>query len=192
MKILLERLEETPTDIAFEADSAWWQAWMRTDRSVPRQPEEPLRVSLRAHLMGEDVYLDGALSAALDVECSRCLACYRHLLHETFRLILEPAGTRLPADPEGAKALARDGLCLEEEIEAGWYRGTELDLSAFLHEIVALALPVKPLCREDCAGLCPRCGADLNNDPCECAEVPADSPFAALAALRKGMNEGES
>jgi uncharacterized protein len=98
----------------------------------------------------------------------------------------------VPADPEGAGALARDGLCLEEEIEAGWYRGSELDLGAFLHEIVALALPVKPLCHEDCAGLCSRCGADRKMDPCECAEVPADSPFAALAALQKGLNEGES
>jgi uncharacterized protein len=192
MKILVERLDETPSDIAFEAGPAWWQAWMRADRSLPRQPEQPLSVALKAHTMGEDLYLQGAVSGALELECSRCLACYRHPLHEAFCLVLEPAGDRVPADPEGAEALARDGLCLEEEIEAGWYRGSELDLGAFLHEIVALALPVKPLCREDCAGLCPRCGADLNQDPCECAEVPADSPFAALAVLRKGANGGES
>jgi uncharacterized protein len=192
MKILVERLEETPTDIAFEAGPAWWRAWMPSDRSLAREPDEPFEVALRAHLMGEDLYLEGAITGALDVECSRCLTCYRHALHQTFRLVLEPAGSRVPADPEGAAALARDGWCLEEEIEAGWYRGSELDLGAFLHEIVALELPVKPLCREDCAGLCPRCGADLNNDPCECAEVPADSPFAALAALRTGPKEGDS
>jgi uncharacterized protein len=192
MKILVERLEETPTDIAFEAGPAWWRAWMPSDRSPAREPDEPFEVALRAHLMGEDLYLEGAITGALDVECSRCLACYRQALHQTFRLVLAPAGSRVPADPEGAAALARDGWCLEEEIEAGWYRGSELDLGAFLHEIVALELPVKPLCREDCAGLCPRCGADLNNDPCECAEVPADSPFAALAALRTGPKEGDS
>jgi uncharacterized protein len=192
MKILVERLEETPTDIAFEAGPAWWRAWMPTDRSLPREPSAPFEVAIRAHRMAEDLYLEGVLSGAVDVECSCCLACYRHALHETFRLVLEPAGSRVPADPEGAAALARDGLCLKEEIEAGWYRGSELDLGAFLHEIVSLELPVKPLCREDCAGLCPRCGADMNNDPCECAEVPADSPFAALAALRTGPNEGDS
>ena len=192
MKILVERLEETPTDLAFEAGPAWWRAWMPADRSLPQEPDEPFEVALRAHLMGEDLYLEGVITGALDVECSRCLACYRHTLHQTFRLVLEPARSRVPADPEGAAALARDGLCLEEEIEAGWYRGSELDLGAFLHEIVSLELPVKPLCREDCAGLCPRCGADLNNDPCECAEVPADSPFAALAALRTGSKEGDS
>lgn len=192
MKILVERLEETPTDIAFEADAGWWRTWMRGDRSLPKAPAEPLPIGIRAHLLGESIFLEGTISGELELECSRCLACYRHPLHETFRVILEPAGARVPADPEGAAALARDGLCLEEEIEAGWYRGAELDLSAFLHEVLALALPVKPLCRDDCAGLCPRCGADLNHDPCSCAEVPADSPFAALAALRTGPKEGES
>ena len=48
----------------------------------------------------------------------------------------------------------------------------------------ALALPVQPLCREACAGLCPRCGADRNTAPCACSKVRPESPFAALASLR--------
>ena len=83
-------------------------------------------------------------------------------------------------------------MCLGEEIEAGWYRGGELDLGALLYEVVALKLPVQPLCREDCAGLCPSCGVDRNQTPCGCAEVQPDSPFAALRALRKTMREGEN
>jgi uncharacterized protein len=51
-------------------------------------------------------------------------------------------------------------------------------------EWISLALPVKPLCREDCAGLCPRCGADRNETACGCTETVRSSPFAALAALR--------
>ena len=192
MKILMERLSETPTDIAFDADGGWWRSWMPDHRDLPREPEKPFHVRLTVHRMGEELYIDGSISGALELECSRCLARYRQELHETFRVVLEPAGERVPADPEGAKALARDGMCLAEEIEAGWYRGNELDLGAFLHEIVALALPVKPLCREDCAGLCSRCGAELNTGPCDCAEVRADSPFAALAALRESMKEGDS
>ena len=192
MKIFVERLTETPSDIAYEADSAWWRAWMPTDRDLPRDLAEPLQVALQAHRMGEDLYLAGSISCSLELECSRCLNRYRHGLHEAFRLALEPAGARQPADPEGAQALVRDGVCVEEDIETGWYRGSELDLAAILHEIVALELPFQPLCREDCAGLCPRCGANLNTDPCECTEVPADSPFAALAALRESRNEGES
>ena len=59
-------------------------------------------------------------------------------------------------------------------------------------ELVALALPVQPLCREDCAGLCPRCGADRNRESCRCREIESESPFAVLSKLRKGRGEGES
>ena len=142
--------------------------------------------------MGEDLYLEGSVEGRLELECGRCLARYGHRLREPFRLVLEPAGSRRPADPEGAEALERDGVCLGEEIEVGWYRGTEIDLGAVLFEVVALALPVKPLCRDECAGLCSRCGVDLNLGPCGCPEIETGSPFAVLKALREGDTGGES
>jgi uncharacterized protein len=99
--------------------------------------------------------------------------------------VLEPAGTRVPGDPEAAQALARDGLCVGDELETGWYRGSEVQLDSVCFELISLALPVQPLCREDCAGLCPRCGADRNTTSCDCDAQPRpDSPFAALASLR--------
>jgi len=184
MKIRVERLVAEPTEFRFEADPGWW------GDVIPRPDgdacDEPQVVVLRgaAHRMGEDVYLEGVAEGALSLECSRCLARYRHVLREPFRLILEPAGERLPADPEAAEALARDGACLGDEIEAGWFRGDQIDLGAFFREVVSLALPVKPLCNEDCAGLCPTCGAELGENMCGCGEVRADSPFAVLAALK--------
>src|SRR5690606_29976088 len=52
--------------------------------------------------------------------------------------------------------------------EMGWFHGPEIDLRALLREVVALALPVQPLCRESCRGLCPACGVDRNVEPCDC------------------------
>jgi uncharacterized protein len=80
--------------------------------------------------------------------------------------------------------LERDGLCLADDLEMGWFRGKTVELDAFFGEVVALAMPLQPLCREDCVGLCPRCGIDRNQERCSCNEVDADSPFAALAALK--------
>ena len=81
-------------------------------------------------------------------------------------------------------------MCLADEIEAGWYRGSEIELDAYFAELVALAMPVQPLCREDCSGLCTRCGADRNAGECSCSEnedeLRPESPFAVLAALRNG------
>ena len=184
MKIHVDRLTATPTAFDFEAGEGWWSGVLAEREGLPATLVEPFRVHLEAHCMGEDLYVEGVVEGALELECSRCLARYRHQLREEFRLVLEPGGDRL-LEPESAEALARDGVCLGEELEAGWYRGPELELSAFFGEVVALALPVVALCREDCAGLCPQCGVDRNVGSCECQETRADSPFAALAALRR-------
>jgi uncharacterized protein len=154
---------------------------------MPVELPEPLRVHGEAYRggTGDDLVLVGNLDGVLELECARCLARYRHRLHEPFRLVLEPAGLRTPAEPESAEALSRDGLCLTDELEMGWYRGSEIQLDAVCLELISLALPVQPLCREDCAGLCPRCGADRNEAPCDCDDVSPSSPFAALAALRR-------
>lgn len=191
MRILVERFAETPADFGFEADTAWWRAHVPAAKDLPSELDAPLRVAFRGHRMGDDLLIEGSLDGAVPLECSRCLARYRHRLQEPFRLLLEPAGSRTPADPEGAGALERNGMCLGEDIETGWYRGLEIDLAAFLQEVVMTALPVKPLCREECAGLCPRCGGDRNQVACDCPEIEKHSPFAVLEALRTGRREGE-
>ena len=193
MKIQVERLTETPTDVALEAGTAWWRSRMPAARDLPGELERPLSIRLRAYRMAEEeILLEGLVEGGIELECGRCLARYRHALHEPFRLVLEPAGTRVPADPDEARALTQDGVCLREELEAGWYRGPVIDLGALVFEAVALALPVQPLCREDCAGLCPRCGVDRNEGGCDCVAAPVHSPFAVLGALRGGKSEGES
>jgi len=145
---------------------------------------EDARFALRVHRIGAAVYIEGEAAGNLDLACSRCLTRYRAPIRERFRLVLEPAGDRVPADPEGAAALAREGLYLADEIESGWFCGPEIHLDRFVGEILALAVPVQPLCREDCRGLCPRCGIDRNVTSCNCAEERPASPFAVLAALR--------
>jgi uncharacterized protein len=90
----------------------------------------------------------------------------------------------VPADPEGAAALAQEGLYLADELESGWFRGPEIQLDRFVGEMVSLSVPVQPLCRDDCRGLCPRCGGDRNLESCSCAETRPASPFTVLAKLR--------
>jgi len=184
MRILVDRLTVTPTELSFEGDAAWWRSVVPEQADLPGALPATIEFRVEAHRMGEDVYLEGRAEAELELECSRCLARYRHVLREPFRLILEPAGDRLPADPEAAKALANDGVCLGDEIEAGWFRGNEIHLGAFFREVISLALPVKPLCDENCAGLCPHCGIELGVETCDCRDAKTGSPFAVLAALR--------
>ena len=190
MKIHVDRLTATPTPARFEVGTGWWQQHLPPRRELPRELPEPFQVQWSAHRMGEDVYVAGQIDGTLELECSRCLARYGHRLREAFRLVLEPAGSRVPADPEAAASLVQEGLCLGDEFETGWYRGGEIHLDSVCLEVISLALPVKPLCREDCAGLCAQCGSDLNGDACGCKEATPKSPFDVLAALRDGEPKG--
>jgi uncharacterized protein len=191
MKILVDRLTVTPTEFSFAGHASWWGSVKPEQRELPQELLEPIGFRIEAHRMGEEVYLEGRAEGVVELQCSRCLARYRHVLREPFRLVLEPAGDRSPADPEAAEALANDGVCLGDEIEAGWFRGNEIHLRAFFREVISLALPVKPLCDEDCAGLCPHCGIELGVETCGCRETKSDSPFAVLAALRDRPTGGE-
>ena len=185
MKIGVDRLTDTPTVLRFSVSPSWVAE--RFERGPTHALEgltEDVAFEVRVHRMGPDVYLEGEATGTLDLTCSRCLTRYRGPIRERFRLVLEPAGDRVPADPEGAAALAHEGLYLADELESGWFRGSEIQLDRFVGEVLALAVPVQPLCREECRGLCPRCGVDRNVESCECSEARPESPFAVLASLR--------
>jgi uncharacterized protein len=190
VKLHVDRLSDTPTEQSFALTPAWWRVASGADEDREGLAGD-LEAAVRAHKMGADLYLEGDVRGDLDLECGRCLARYRQPIRERFRLVLEPAGDRVPADPEGAAALDRDGLYLSDELEAGWFRGSEVELGGFFKEVVSLLFPVQPLCREDCRGLCPSCGADRNLERCACTEASPTSPFAALRNLRSQTTGGE-
>jgi uncharacterized protein len=190
MKIPVDRLTESPASFSFEGDAAWWNSAFSTASGSAGDLAEPVALFCRAQRIGDDIRLEGGVDGVVELECGRCLARYRHRFSEEFRFVLEPARDRVPADPEGAAALSRDGLCLGDELETGWFRGSEIHLGSIFVELVSLALPVKPLCREDCPGLCSRCGANLAVASCSCEEIKSDSPFAVLAGIREDLTRG--
>ena len=75
----------------------------------------------------------------------------------------------------------------DEQLTTPYLHGNNLDLSAWAHDAIALALPDKILCRPDCAGLCPVCGKNLNDEPHVHEEAESDPRWAALEALRNDL-----
>lgn len=121
------------------------------------------------------VFVRGKLSGAAAVRCSRCASDTSTKVDASFQLVFVPAAS---APAPGAEELGPDDL------DVATYEGDELDLSESVREELLLALPYAPLCREDCKGLCPRCGADRNEGDCNCATGPADDRWAALRNLK--------
>jgi len=185
LRIQVERVGETPEELRFDVSSAWWSRHYGGDEEIAGAFAEPLAVTLRLHRMGEDLFLEGEVRGEVELACGRCATRYREPIREPLRLVLEPARSRVPADPEGAESLAREGLYLSDELEHGWFAGSEFHLDRYVKEAVALGIPVQPLCREDCRGLCSRCGTDLNLERCTCEPEVRHSPFDVLRQLKQ-------
>jgi uncharacterized protein len=187
VKLVVDSLTETPSPFHFTANPAWFLERFRADKRPAEGLSEPVEIDGRAYRAVDDLLIEGRIRGEVELACSRCLCRYRAPLRESFRLVLEPAGPRVPADPEAAAALASDGLYLGDEAEKGWFRGQVLQLDRFIGEVLSLALPMQPVCRDACKGLCAHCGVDRNAESCNCAESRPESPFAVLSKLKKDV-----
>jgi uncharacterized protein len=184
-ELAVDRLTEVAAHYAFEADAAWWAQRELEGEDGLCRVETPFRFGLEVARIREQIILEGDLVGCVGLECSRCAKRYSHALRDSYRLVLSPAKDREPVDPEGAESLAATGLCLGgEDLEAGWFRGPVIRLDDFFGEVIALAMPLQPLCRSDCLGICSHCGVDLSEAQCQCADEKVVSPFAALVQLK--------
>jgi uncharacterized protein len=118
-----------------------------------------VRAVLRVEKSGERVSVRGDVSAAVQLECVRCLREFDLEVSAPFTAYADRRGKASAAEEE---ALERDDYML-------FHDGRRLDLREGVRETLLLELPITPRCREDCPGLCPKCGADLNLGPCACA-----------------------
>lgn len=148
-----------------------------------------LKTSGRAQLVQEihdkrhkinDIRLNGKLSTQLELACARCLKPVSQDVARSFDLLYRPLGT--DAGQEELSVTAA-------EAEVSYYQGEGLLLEDVLREQVLLALPLRVLCREDCKGLCPTCGKDLNQGACSCAAPPEDVRWSALKDLRDKLQQ---
>ena len=105
-------------------------------------------------------------------------------LHGPCYRCLGDAVLELPISAREYQATNPDG---SDELRTPYLVDDNLELTAWARDAVALALPDKILCRADCAGLCPTCGKNLNDEPHEHDEEPADSRWAALESLREKL-----
>lgn len=130
---------------------------------------ESLELALRVEAVAEGVLVSGTVRAPVEGICGRCLEPIR----DTVLAEVQELFTYTPIDDGATAALSGDFL----------------DLEPVLRDAVVLALPLQPLCRSDCLGLCPRCGARLDDVGAGHHHEAADPRWAALSSL---INDEES
>lgn len=125
------------------------------------------RLKGRATKMGREVLVQAKATVPLRGQCKRCL-CSVNLEEQ-----VEVTRTWVPRDNPP-----------KETVDEDTYEGKEIDLSPAVREQVLLSVPASPLCREDCNGLCPACGKDLNEGDCGCDRTVIDPRWAALKGIQ--------
>jgi uncharacterized protein len=170
----IETKEIGPEGLVVDRDVAW-------QMPPPLEGDDEVRVE-RVRLTGEiqkegdGFAFSGDISTRATLGCSRCLEPYGLPLDMHFDLIYT-------SRPEAPDRHGESRVDVESVTEVR-FDGARIDLDALLAEQIYLALPLKPLCRDGCRGLCARCGANLNLAACGCsAETGSDPRLAALKRL---------
>ena len=140
----------------------------------------PVHVELDIHKDKDRFRLVGHAQTVLELACSRCLEPFRMPFDGSFDSRYLPA-SELANEDEREVA--------EDDLDTSYYRDDQIDLNELIREQFYLALPMKPLCREDCKGLCASCGANLNDETCGCQVRWEDPRLAGLKALVTRNND---
>lgn len=176
LSLRVDELGEGGVERTVVLEDAWLQPLLTPQF---RTTGAEVQVDFRAHRIADNVDAKGTAATRVAYACSRCGSDAVLPLQTEFEVLFVPAGSdnvNLADDGEGADL---GGDFAMEEI-----RGGVVDLEAALAEAVVLAMPAYPLCREDCRGVCPACGANRNEETCTCGAQPTDARFAVLAKLR--------
>src|ERR1700720_522543 len=136
--------------------------------------EGPVNVVLSYYRAGTELFFRGELTAATVASCARWAEEFIAPSGRSFRYVLAP------------RAIGDDsnGDLRVEDLEFSLYEGEEVNLTPLIREQMLLALPTRPLCREDCRGLCPRCGANLNDGDCGCVIESGDARLSVLRSIK--------
>ncbi len=126
------------------------------------------------------VRVRGNLTGSVEVVCDRCLQPVALPLGVEFDVQYIPA--------EIARGLTENVELADADLDASIYDDGVVDIDELVREQVLLIMPLRVLCREDCKGICPTCGADLNNETCMCEQREVDPRWAALADLKTGKS----
>jgi uncharacterized protein len=135
---------------------------------------QPTHADLTVKKTGEEIGIKGRLTARLSFICSRCLAPFEYPIDSHFELFL------LPDELDGVEEELKD-----EDVDKRFYYGQHIDLNEIVLEQLNLTFPTKPLCSENCQGICAVCGHLVREGKCVCAVQDSDPRLDRLKNFMK-------
>ncbi len=173
LKINLTILPEEGLRLTFSEGAAWFKECFSDDER-PEFSLVKVDVNCLITKSGDTIYIRGELAAQISQECGRCLEPATIPIGGDFVYTLVPAKAEVAEDLE----------LTAQELETSYYRGDFIDLAPMICEQIVLQVPMKILCADDCKGLCPHCGINLNTGSCNCRSDVVDDRLAVLKKFR--------
>jgi uncharacterized protein len=171
----LDEIPEEGLDLKWKEERASLLSYMENLTKIDFDFESPLQSEVKIKKTGRSVLIAGEVQTTLRLQCVRCLKEFSYPLSSIFELTLHPL-KEAPSEEETELD--------SDEMESSFFKGEEIHLSEVACEQVFLEIPYQPICKEDCKGLCPSCGKDLNLSSCECVKEEFSSGFSALQKLK--------
>ncbi|MCD5405208.1 MAG: DUF177 domain-containing protein [Desulfotomaculum sp.] len=140
---------------------------------------KPVKVSIDITNCGSYFQVNGRIVAVLKLTCDRCLKTYEYLMNTS---LIEQYYQKSNCESSSAHGCKNSLKLHEERIP---FSGDFIDIDSEVLASIRLALPMKHLCREDCLGICPKCGVDLNFEQCKCQKDEIDIRMSVLKKLLK-------
>ncbi len=202
MKIYWREITDQQEDFDFTQDEKWVAEAVRSVDEVPGPGQRETSVHFDVRKVDDVVVANGNIKTSIRLACSRCAKQFAHPCDFDFSNLFskdpEMAGVAhfgRPDDGDEGSELKLKGKnkgharhaashSLPSDMDITFLAEDFIDLADVLSEQLRLQLPFQPLCQEDCKGMCPQCGADLNVGRCACAKVNPTHPFAALRKLK--------
>jgi uncharacterized protein len=158
--VLLVKISEIEGDLAVKGE---------LEGSCFRDVEEsgfsfagPVTYDLTVKKIGDVVGIKGPIKCALTLTCSKCLEEFIFPVNAFLDIELVPAALIPSASEFELKG---------DDLDVEYYEGDEIELEPFVFEEIMLSIPIKPVCREECNGLCEGCGVNRNYEQCRCSET---------------------
>ncbi len=170
MKIKVQDVIQEAQHLSFQVDPLQWEK-VSSDLSLL----DPIQADLDIFSQGKpdegELYVSAAVSTKVECECSRCLVSFPQSIASDFHLLYLPG-----PDVTSAEECALSG----DALDLHYYDGDQIDIDGELLSQLVLSIPMFPLCQDDCRGLCPKCGENLNLLTCLCQNEQASSIWAGL------------
>ena len=170
MKLKLHEIKD-PVTLQFSEREPWIK---QIFSGLKIKNQGPIHVHLKVSMHKGDIFFDGHLVLTFVLNCSRCVKEMHYSIDEFFS----------PVYIHGREPRMVEGQVDRQELDVTYFQGDEIDLEEVLREQILLSLPIQPLCKESCKGLCPQCGADLNIKNCDCKKEVIQSTFGKLCSFK--------